>query len=61
MSRAISVFVQGAHEIKIHSHPVADRRLVFSVFARPEMLQQVTVEAGSDQEEILADGVKKEV
>jgi hypothetical protein len=36
-----------------------DRRLVFSVFARPEILQEGTIKAGSDQEEILADGVTR--
>jgi hypothetical protein len=32
---------------------------LFSVFTRPEMLQEVTAKAGSDQEGIGADGVNK--
>jgi hypothetical protein len=38
-----------------------DRRLVFSVFTRPEIFQEATVEAGSNQEGIWADGMKKGV
>ena len=41
---------------------LADRRMGFTVFTRREILQRVTVEAGSDREEgNRADGVKKGV